>query len=112
MTSILASNFDDSNFGPPSFLLGNSDSENPIVHVGLELIDLGVIRELEAGHEAATVSADLKNPLVLKLEEHVFVGEARERSSQDVGIRRFAPVDPGIDRRSSQVESRENAGKR
>lgn len=108
-TSNLAGDIDSPDVGSPSTSrhFGHSDSENPIMHGGLELIYDGIVWDLEPGHELAALDTHLEDSVILKLNQNVLVHEPRNTHCQHVGPLGFPPIEPGVDRSAERGVVRE-----
>lgn len=72
--------------------LGNGDSENPMMHVSSEVLKVSIMGDLKPAGEIAALNADLEHPFVLKLDQHILVGEARENHLPHVCLRGLPPI--------------------
>ncbi|KAJ6691965.1 hypothetical protein OIU79_013857 [Salix purpurea] len=97
------------------FLLRHSDSKHPVLHPCLDLIYLGILRQLEPSQELATatlntmpcvilvfllhapLSSDLKHPVIFNLDFHLLLFNPRKISFEDMGFWGLFPVDASVD---------------
>lgn len=109
-----AADLDGLDVGLLNFLLGDSHSEDAVLHGGLDLVNLGVLRQPEPPEELAAaplhavplvvllllllvpLAADLKDPAFLHLHFHLLLLHPGEVGLEDVGIGRLFPVDAGV----------------
>ncbi|KAJ8427538.1 hypothetical protein Cgig2_019957 [Carnegiea gigantea] len=97
--------------------LRNSNSQHSILQRGLDLINLGILREAEAAEELAgapfhtvprigllllltlPLAADAEDVVALHLNLHLFLLNSGQISLEDVGLWSLPPVDPGVGER-------------
>ncbi|TYH09259.1 hypothetical protein ES288_A07G080700v1 [Gossypium darwinii] len=106
------------------FLLGNSNSKDPIFHGSFHLLHLHIFWQPKPPHELPTAtfnpmpsivlvfllyfpfSADLKHPVIFNLHFHFLFFKPWEVGFEDVRFRSFLPVDSGAGKSSGFWDTR------